>query len=142
MKAPPVVHCLQPFNAFSVPKLSDACPKLLPDRWRELMILQIGINHTKRISNSDDQIFDNSSAVPDTSQNMENQEPIKKNGNQSSNLPEVLSDFNRCCPLTQSSLVQAVFVGHEEDAKDDSPKYSQPLPSLSTNEVIFSSILL
>lgn len=43
--APPVHHNAQPFNRFSTPRLCDTPSTLLPDRWRELMLIHHGANH-------------------------------------------------------------------------------------------------
>lgn len=48
--APPVHHTIQPFDRFSMPKLCDTQPSLLPIRWRELMLNHIGAKHRDKIS--------------------------------------------------------------------------------------------
>ena len=127
LKAPPVVHHLQPFDAYSVPKLSDVCLKLLPSRWRELIMLQVGINHAKSISNPGDEILDNSSNVLGVSRNKRKQEPIKKNKKRPSRLPypEVNSDSNQ----------QTEPIRHRRDEPIDSPLNNQHLSNSSINKV-------
>ncbi len=46
--APPVHHVIQPFDRQSISRLCDVTPSLLPDRWRELMVIQQGVRHRSR----------------------------------------------------------------------------------------------
>ena len=43
--APPVHHYVQPFDRLFMSRLCDVTPSLLPDRWRELMLIHQGIRH-------------------------------------------------------------------------------------------------
>lgn len=50
--APAVHHALQPFDRFSMKKLCDIEPSLLPDRWRELMLNHLGAHHRSKMKSS------------------------------------------------------------------------------------------
>ena len=46
--APPIIHTIQPFDRNSVTALCDVSPNLLPERWRQMMLIHGGIHHRSR----------------------------------------------------------------------------------------------
>lgn len=49
--APPIHHNIQPFDRYSVTALCDVPPPLLPERWRQMMLIHKGIRHRSRKQN-------------------------------------------------------------------------------------------
>ncbi len=46
--APPIHHNIQPFDRYSTTALCDVSPNLLPERWREMMLIHGGMRYRSR----------------------------------------------------------------------------------------------